>query len=115
MIRAMSYRNAVWLLIMVAACAQERVPTTVSGSVAATLTFVEGDLLGAAEAMPESKYDYIPNDGAFKDARSFGEQLSMPHAPTSRFSMKLKARHRPRIAKREARPRLVRKPRSLPT
>jgi uncharacterized damage-inducible protein DinB len=75
MMQAMPYRNAIWLVLMLTAPAQEKVATTVSGSVAETLRFVEGDLLGAAEAMPESKYDYIPKDGAFKDARSFGEQL----------------------------------------
>jgi hypothetical protein len=69
MMQAMPYRNAIWLVLMLTAPAQEKVATTVSGSVAETLRFVEGDLLGAAEAMPESKYDYIPKDGAFKDAR----------------------------------------------
>jgi hypothetical protein len=64
MMRAMTCRIAIWLVVMIAAHAHEKVPTTVSGSVAATLSFVEGDLLGAAEAMPESKYGYVPNDGA---------------------------------------------------
>jgi hypothetical protein len=84
MIRAMTYRNAIWLVAMLAAHAQEKAPTTVSGSVAATLRFVEGDLLGAAEAMPESKYDYVPKDGTFEDARSFGEQLK--HAACSHIA-----------------------------
>ena len=48
---------------------------TVSSSVSETMRMTEGNLLGAAEAMPESKYGYIPKDGEFKDARSFGEQL----------------------------------------
>jgi hypothetical protein len=80
----MPVRNAIWLAMAVATYAQEKVPTTVSGSVGATLRYVEGDLLGAAEAMPESQYDFIPKDGAFKDARSFGEQLK--HAACSHIA-----------------------------
>ena len=71
----MTYRVAVWLVMISAADAQPKAPTTVSGSVGVTLRLVEGNLIGAAEAMPESKFDYIPKDGTFKDARSFGEQL----------------------------------------
>jgi hypothetical protein len=32
-------------------------------------------LILLAEAMPAEKYDFKPTDGAFKDARTFGEQL----------------------------------------
>jgi hypothetical protein len=80
----MIYRNAILLTLTVAAFAQQKAPATVSGSVAATLRFVEGDLLGAAEAMPESGYDFIPKDGTFKGARSFGEQLK--HAACSHIA-----------------------------
>ena len=42
---------------------------------ATMLRMAEGDLLGGAEAMPESKSAFIPKDGAFEGARSFGEQI----------------------------------------
>ena len=72
----MMYRLLTFVLVMTSAiCAQQKAPATVSGSVAATLSFAEGDLLGAAEAMPESAYSFIPTAGSFKEARSFGEQI----------------------------------------
>jgi hypothetical protein len=80
----MPLRVTICLALTLLAHAQQKAPTTVSGSVAATLRFVEGDLLGAAEAMPESGYDFIPKDGTFKDARSFGEQLK--HAACSHMA-----------------------------
>lgn len=59
-----------------ALCAeQQKIPATVSGSVGATIEFVEGNLLGVAKAMPEAKYASIPKDGAFAGASSFGDQL----------------------------------------
>jgi hypothetical protein len=55
--------------------AQNEIPKTIEGSVAHTLDFVEGQFLSIAEAMPESKYSFIPTAGNFNDARSFGEQV----------------------------------------
>ena len=60
------------------------VPTTIADSVADTLKFVEGNLLGVAEAMPEDKYAYIPIAGKFDDARSFGEQVK--HVACAQFA-----------------------------
>jgi len=71
----MSIRLAVCWLAVMTVQAQEKPEPTISGSVSETLRMVEGELLGAAEAMPESKYSYVPKDGAFQDARTFGEQL----------------------------------------
>lgn len=36
---------------------------------------VEGELVPAAEAMPENKYDFAPTNGEFKGVRTFAEQL----------------------------------------
>jgi uncharacterized damage-inducible protein DinB len=36
---------------------------------------VEGELVPAAEAMPENKYDFAPTNGEFKGVRSFAEQV----------------------------------------
>jgi hypothetical protein len=77
-------RHAFWLALAVTAHAQQKDPNTASTSVAATLSMIEGQLLGVAEAMPESKYGYIPSNGAFQDARSFGEQLK--HAACSQMA-----------------------------
>lgn len=60
------------------------VPTTVADSVAETLKFAEGNFLGAAEAMPENKYDYVPTAGKFDDVRSFGEQVK--HVACAQFA-----------------------------
>jgi hypothetical protein len=75
---------ATWVFMTGVLVAQEKAPTTTSGSVGATLQFVEGQLLGAAEAMPEAKYGFVPKDGTFNDARSFGEQIK--HVACAHFA-----------------------------
>lgn len=60
------------------------VPKTIAESVGETLRFVEGEFLGVAEAMPEEKYGYIPTNGKFDDARSFGEQVK--HVACAQFA-----------------------------
>lgn len=60
------------------------VPSSVAESVAQTLRFAEGNFLGVAEAMPESKYDYVPTSGKFDDVRSFGEQVK--HVACAQFA-----------------------------
>jgi uncharacterized damage-inducible protein DinB len=36
---------------------------------------VEGMIVGAAEAMPEEKFGYVPTGGEFKDVRTFAQQI----------------------------------------
>jgi uncharacterized damage-inducible protein DinB len=60
------------------------VPTNIADSVADTLKLAEGNFLGVAEAMPESKYDFIPTSGKFDDVRSFGEQVK--HVACGQFA-----------------------------
>jgi hypothetical protein len=60
------------------------VPTSIADSVADSLKFIEGNLLGIAEAMPEEKYNFIPTAGKFDDARSFGEQIK--HVACAQFA-----------------------------
>jgi DinB superfamily len=60
------------------------VPTTVADSIAESLKFIEGSLVGVADAMPEDKYGYIPTAGKFDDARSFGEQIK--HVACAQFA-----------------------------
>jgi len=35
----------------------------------------ESEIVGAAEAMPEDKYNYVPTQGEFKGVRSFADQV----------------------------------------
>lgn len=64
--------------------AQGQPPATIADSVAGPLRVVEGQLLGVAEAMPESKYSFVPSGGNFAGVRSFGEQIK--HAACSQFA-----------------------------
>ena len=40
-----------------------------------TVTNLERDLIPAAEAMPDDKFDFAPTNGEFKGVRSFGQQI----------------------------------------
>ena len=64
--------------------AQNQPPKTIADSVMVPLRTVEGQLLGVAEAMPESKYSFIPTSGNFEGARSFGEQIK--HVACGQFA-----------------------------
>jgi hypothetical protein len=50
-------------------------PKTIADSVVRPLRMVEGQLLSLAEAMPESKYSFVPSKGNFFGARSFADQV----------------------------------------
>jgi len=39
------------------------------------LKLVESEVVPLAEAMPAEKYDFRPSEGAFKDVRTFGQQV----------------------------------------
>jgi uncharacterized damage-inducible protein DinB len=38
------------------------------------LSFVEAEVMGAAKAMPEEKYSFVPATGEYKGVRNFGQQ-----------------------------------------
>jgi hypothetical protein len=80
--------------------AQNQPPKTIADSVLGPLRMVEGQLLGVAEAVPESKYSFIPTSGKFEGVRSFGEQINTSHAASSHSSMSSKGKRRPPTAKR---------------
>jgi uncharacterized damage-inducible protein DinB len=63
---------------------EQEIPNSISESVSSTLQFAEGNLLGLAEAMPEEKYSFIPTQGNFSGARSFGEQIK--HVACAQFA-----------------------------
>jgi len=60
------------------ACAQ-RTPATGNAAIVTQLdhqlSFVEHEVIAAAEAMPEGKYSFIPTDGDFKGVRNFAQQI----------------------------------------
>jgi uncharacterized damage-inducible protein DinB len=64
--------------------AQNQPPKTIADSVLGPLRMVEGQLLGVAEAMPESKYSFIPASGNFEGVRSFAEQIK--HVACGQFA-----------------------------
>ena len=73
------------LLIPISAAAQQGdVPKNIADSVGGALHWTEGQFLGVAEAMPESKYDFVPAAGEFKGVRSFAEQVK--HVACSNFA-----------------------------
>jgi hypothetical protein len=59
-------------------------PKTIAESVEGPLKMVEGQFLSIAEAMPESKYAFIPTAGEFDGVCSFAEQVK--HAACAQFA-----------------------------
>jgi uncharacterized damage-inducible protein DinB len=73
------------LLVPASQAAQkDAVPKNIAESVGGALQWTEGQFLGVAVAMPESKYDFVPSAGEFKGVRSFAEQVK--HVACSNFA-----------------------------
>jgi len=66
------------------AAQQDDIPKSIADSVSETLQFAEGNFLSVVEAMPENKYSFVPSDGRYDDARTFGEQVK--HVACSQFA-----------------------------
>jgi uncharacterized damage-inducible protein DinB len=49
--------------------------TTVAKELDRQLSGVEEEFVGAADAMPEDKYDFAPTNGEFKGVRTFAQQV----------------------------------------
>jgi hypothetical protein len=63
-------------MLSTAAIAQsDEIPKTIADSVGFSLKWTEDQFYSVADAMPESKYDFVPTAGNFKDVRSFAEQV----------------------------------------
>lgn len=58
-------------------------PTSITQTFEIALIGVEGMLVGAAEAMPEDKFGYVPTGGEFKDVRTFAQQIK--HVAAANF------------------------------
>jgi uncharacterized damage-inducible protein DinB len=65
----------VMLLVPSSLAQKEEIPKSIPESIGFTLGWAEKGFLSVAEAMPESKYSYIPTSGNFDGVRSFGEQV----------------------------------------
>ena len=50
-------------------------PTALASTVQPWWAMIATSFVGAAEAMPEEKYDFAPKDGAFDGVRSFAQQV----------------------------------------
>ncbi|HEX4310950.1 MAG TPA: DinB family protein [Acidobacteriaceae bacterium] len=76
----------VWIAGSLASFAQPNQPPatpTVGSVMEGQLKIVEGELVPAAEAMPEEKYSFAPVGGEFTGVRTFA--LEMKHVATANF------------------------------
>jgi uncharacterized damage-inducible protein DinB len=80
---------------------QEAIPTTLHGSLAGIFELSQQEFLAVAEAMPEDKYGFIPKDGAFEDARSFGEQVRHVACANVGFFNEIEGKAPPEACERE--------------
>ena len=63
------------LLLATSVFGQSRPPKDVPSSLSLIFRLEARDMISAAEAMPEDKYDFKPTAGAFSNVRTFAEQL----------------------------------------
>lgn len=54
---------------------QDAKPATVASEMGKLVSGIEGELVPAAEAMPEDKYPFAPTGGEFKGVRTFAAQI----------------------------------------
>jgi len=71
-----------WVLVSIAlwmaaatAWAQMGEAPTVAKVLSQSVSGVEGEIVPAAEAMPEDKFNFAPSNGEFKGVRTFGQQI----------------------------------------
>lgn len=64
--------------------AQPAGPAPVSAITEGEIRIIENDIVPAAEAMPEDKYDFVPSGGDFKGVRTFAQQVK--HVATTNYS-----------------------------
>jgi len=67
-----------------ASAQKDEIPKSISESVGGALGWAEKSFISVAEAMPESKYSYVPTTGNFEGVRSFGEQVK--HVACAQFA-----------------------------
>lgn len=62
-----------------------RGPATLQSTLDMQLSIVEREFEGAADAMPEDKYDFAPTNGDFKGVRTFAQQVKHVATANDRF------------------------------
>jgi hypothetical protein len=72
------------ILLTPALAQKDEIPKNIAESVGGALHWTEDQFYSVAEAMPESKYDFVPTAGNFKDVRSFAEQVK--HVACANFA-----------------------------
>jgi hypothetical protein len=70
-------------LVPARTAAQDRVDP-MAGTVAQWFTMIEKSFVALADAMPADKYGFRPTNGAFKDVRTFAEQVK--HVACANFA-----------------------------
>jgi len=95
--------------VSLALAQQGSIPANISERVGETLRYTQGQILVAAEAMPEGKYGFVPGGGEFGGVRSFAEQIKHVACATKRSSSRWRGRLRRSMARREGRAKRVRR------
>jgi len=82
---------ALLLLALPAVAQQQPSPAkTIPDSINYMWKMVESDFTSLAEAMPEDKWNFKPTQGAFTDARTFGEQVKHVACANEAWAKKLR-------------------------
>jgi TonB family protein len=68
-------RILIVLLAFVAPALAQQPPKDVASSIGLIFGMESREMISAAEAMPEDKYDFRPTQGAFTNVRTFAEQI----------------------------------------
>ncbi len=68
---------------------------TVPDSINEIWTDVEQSFIALADAMPQDKWDFKPSQGAFKDVRTFGEQVKHVACANEAWAKKLRGEKPP--------------------
>jgi TonB family protein len=84
-LKTIRFASALALIIVVslATSAQQR-PKTAAESIGQSWSYLEQTFVPLADAMPESKYDFVPKQGEFQGARSFAQQVK--HVACANFA-----------------------------
>ncbi|HYL72675.1 MAG TPA: DinB family protein [Bryobacteraceae bacterium] len=70
------FGSALAALFAAGACAADAPAPGIGKLLDGQIKSIESEIVSLAEAMPADKYDFAPTAGEFKDARTFGQQMS---------------------------------------
>src|SRR5215210_2908860 len=72
------------LVAMIQTSLQPKAAPNMASTVGQWWEMISGSFVSLAEAMPEDRWSFAPKDGAFKDARTFAEQVK--HVACANFA-----------------------------